>query len=1087
MHAHVASVSGSATTFRRRGRRLVVPLLLALGLVLAASTAAFAAPQWSISSASNTTAAPGGTLDYWVMIQNSGDPTDGSEIDLVITLPPGMTAVSVGGFFSWGCTAGDGVSPVFGASVIKCTTTDVIEGPGSNPAAPIVKVAVDPSAAGTLTTRFQVSGGDPSNPSASTVDPTAITDTPPGFGVDAFDGQLTADPQGDPYTQAGGHPYALTTSIDFNTMENAQLATSPPYIPSFPTSDLWPVEATKDVAVDLPPGLVGDPSGVTQCTAGDLAHSIGFNPDPLCAPSSQVGTTVVRANLFFVGQSVGTIPVFNMVPPPGVPARFGFNVVGTVITFDASVRSDGNYGLSVTSHDVPEALAIAGTSLTFWGVPQDSRHDAERWCAEGIHSPCSAGTPQRAFLRLPTQCPPAGQGLQTGLEIDSWMHPGAFETASFTTHDPPGYPAAPSDWGPVDGPTGCDRVPFDPTFSATPIGAAQAGAPAGLHFDLRVPQTNDPGTIGQGDLKKAVVTLPAGMSVSPSSAGGLAACSPAQIGLLGTGFPEPSPIRFTSNEPTCPDASRLGTVKIDTSLLPEPLTGAIYLASPNDNPFGTLLSIYLVAEGSGVIVKLPGKIEANASTGQLTATFDDNPQLPFNELQLDFKGGPRAPLVMPDSCATQVTHAVLTSWSGQQAVASDSSFALPCVPHGFSPGFVAGTQNPVAGGDSPFALSVSRGDQDQQLRSIAVDLPGGLLGRISSTVLCPDAAANAGTCQDVSKVGSVAVAAGAGTNPFWITNGRAYITGPYKGAPFGLSIVVPAVAGPFDLGDVVVRAAIYVDRRTAALKVVSDPLPTILQGIPLDVREVRVQVDRPHFIVNPTNCAERRVYGTVSSVDGAVAHASNRFQVGECDRLPLAPKMTLTVGGRHHTRSGSSTPFTATLTQTPGQANLRAVTVTLPTTLNALLAVLNRACTQAQFDAGHCGGARAGSAVAVTPLLRDPLRGSAFFVRNPHRVLPDLVVALRGQVDIDLVGKVGVNPRTNQLTTKFDTIPDVSIRKFVLRLVAGANGPLGTTTNLCSARAKRATASIGFRAQNGKVLNVKQRLRILGCARRGRA
>jgi hypothetical protein len=1061
-------------------RKLLVPIAVVLGwAAFTPAPASAAQPTWHIESLSNTSVAPGGSLRYRIYAANVGDAsTDGSEIDLRATLPSGLTVVEA--FASDGsftCTAGDGVSPVAGASSVLCVSPGgVVLAPGGNGLVQLtVTVSVDPGAPSSVVSSFEVSGGGAAT--ADTVDPTKVTADSLDFGFDAFDGQVTADVAGDPSTQAGGHPHAVSASFDFNTTTN-----SGPII-----GDFWPVEPTKDVLVDLPPGFIGNPTGMPQCSAADLAHMVAFTSEPLCPATSQVGTAIVRVNtgsLNFV-QVIGPVPVYNVVPPPDVPARFGMNIDGTVVTLDAEVRSGGDYGLSINSTNIPEGLAVGGTTLTFWGVPSDPSHDALRACPNqpppfNGGPTCQSGAPPTAFLRNPTSCTASGVGLPTTAHIDSWANPGVFKDATFFSHLPPAYPSPPSDWGPRQGPTDCEKVPFDPKISAQPASPAQAGEPSGFNFDLSLPQSSDPNTIGEADLKKAVVTLPAGMHVSPSSADGLGACTPAQIAL------------HSNADPTCPDTSKIGTVRIDTPLLAQPLNGAIYLATPNDNPFGSLLAIYLTAHGPGVTVKLAGKVDADPSTGQLTTTFDDNPQLPFSDLHLEFKGGSRAPLVNPPACGTYPTHAELTSWSGK-TVPADSSFTLsadgsgaPCPPPAqFAPGFLAGTANPVAGGDSPFELSLWRDDQDQQFKSLTVDMPSGVTGRIANAVLCPEGAAQAGTCADVSKIGNVTVGAGAGPAPFFITNGRAYITGPYHGAPFGLSIVVPAVAGPFDLGNVVTRAAIFVNPATAALRVVTDPLPTILQGIPLDIKEIRVSIDRPRFIVNPTSCAQKRVFGTIDSTGGMVGHGSARFQAGECANLQLNPRMTLTVGARGRTRGGVSTPLTATLTQTPGQANLRAVTVSLPTTLNALLPVLNRACTLAQFQAGACGaGARAGSAVAVTPLLRDPLRGSVFFVKNPRRVLPDLMVALRGQVSIDLTGKVSVATRTNRLTTRFDAIPDVPIGKFALRLVAGRNGPLGTTTNLCTAKARQALASIGFRGQNGKLVQVQQRLRILGCARR---
>jgi hypothetical protein len=678
--------------------------------------------------------------------------------------------------------------------------------------------------------------------------------------------------------------------------------------------------------------------------------------------------------------------------------------------------------------------------------------------------------------------------------MDSWVHPGRVEanglpdlsdenwkSASFISHLPPDYPLPPGSWGAPQLPTGCELIPFDPVQTAGLADGSKAGQPAGFSFDLTLPQSDDPDSIGESDLRSAVVTLPPGTNVSPSSAAGLDACTPAQIGL------------HDDSDPTCPNASKIGSLEIKTPLLADPLDGSVYLASPHDNPFGTLLSIYLVAKGPGVVIKLAGKVDADPNTGQITTTFDDNPQVPFSSLHLALDGGPRAPIVAPRECGSYTTHAVLMSWSGK-TVSADSSFAVsadghgaPCPAPQFAPSFSAGTDNPVAGKHANLSLSFGRSDADQQLDSLTVYMPTGLLGTIKGTTLCSDHLAAAGTCGDASKIGRVAVSAGAGPDPFVIDTGRAYLTGPYKGAPYGLSIVVPAVAGPFDLGNVVVRSALYIDRHSAQLKVVSDPFPRILQGIPLDVRQVVVGVDRPKFIVNPTSCAEKHILGTIASTEDATAKVGSRFQVGECGNLRLAPKLTFAVGARHRTAAGLSTPLTTTLTQTPGQTNLAAVSVVLPGTLNARLPVINRACTLAQFNAGHCSSrARAGSAQAITPLLPRPLTGSAYFVKNPKRVLPDLMVALRGQVNVDLTGKVGIVHQT-RLSTRFDTIPDVPITKFTLSLVAGGNGPLGIVTNLCTAKARRATASVGFRGQNGDLLQHSQPMAVRGCPKAARA
>jgi hypothetical protein len=1082
--------------------RWTLGLAIALVSVLASSAVASAGVAWRVDALANTTVAAGGQLTYLLQITNVGD-TDASFFEgesLQVQLAPGVT-VAPGGFTGW---------PFLGFGV--CSPSDTLDGlnafscglfaelprrtgaPPNNPGNQQILLTVDvPSdVSGVLTSRFTVT--DPNAPGpASTAANTTVTSASPQFGVATMDGQVASDPAGDALTQAGGHPYSASVSLDFNTETNPN-----PFI-----GPLWPIDPVKDVAVDLPAGFAGFPPAAATCTAPELiGPTTGVAPTPECPPASQVGTTLVRINGLGEANVFGPVPVYNMVAPPNVPAQFGFNVAGSVVTLRARVRPDANYALAIDAIDVPEGLPIASTTVTLWGVPADSSHDNERACA-GQREPfelgsggptCSSGAPQVAFVRNPTSCDPptpGADGLTTTAHVDSWIDPGAFDangapvagdsrwkTASFVSHLPPAYPNPSSEWGAHQLPTGCDKVPFDPTLTAAPQGSARADTPTGFAFDLSLPQSDDPTAVGEGDLKKAVVTLPAGVRVSPSSAGGLGGCSPDQIGL------------GLNSDPACPDSSKIGTLSITTPLLEKPITdGSIYLATPHQNPFGSLIAIYLVAKGPGVVLKIPGEAEADPVTGQLTATFDNNPQLPFSNLHLEFKSGPRAPLVTPKQCGTYTTHAELTSWSGK-TVSSDSSFTVnagpnggPCAPDGFSPSLHAGTANPIAGHDSAFNLRLTRSDEDQELASLAVNLPGGLLGRIANAVLCPGGAAAAGTCTDASKVGDVTVGAGAGTNPFYITTGRAYITGPYKGAPFGLSIVVPAVAGPFDLGNVVVRSALFIDRNTAAVTVASDPLPTILQGIPLDVRDVRVMIDRPHFIVNPTSCAPKRISSTVGSTQGAIAHPTVRFQAIECANLGLAPKLSMTVGARHHTQAGVSTPVSTTLRMPKGDTNLRSVSVTLPGTLNALLPVVNRACKLSEFRAGHCGNrAKVGTAVAVTPLLRDPLRGSVYFVKNPARILPDLMVALRGQVALDVTAKVHI-PGGKRLATQFDTIPDAPITKFTLRIVSGKNGPVGIATNLCSAKGRSATASVGYRGQNGKIVQTSTRLRIVGCPR----
>ena len=893
-----------------------------------------------------------------------------------------------------------------------------------------------------------------------------------GFSLLAFDGEVV-DAAGDPASQAGSHPAAATTWIDFGDV-------IPDPVTMFPIPD----DQMRHVAVDLPPGFLGNPQAVPACTRQQLLT--GANNGGQCPLDTQVGLARLTA-------PTGPVwaPVFRIEEPGDAPAAFAFNFQGTPVVLTARVRTESDYGITLESRNINQAAPISAVAVQLWGTPADPLHDPYRWgyqggvlraCLDaGAISPdpvsqgsdCAVDRPPRAFIVNPTSCTPPGVGLPVGLRAESWR--GTRVTSTFFTHVPPKYPLPPDQWGPQLGPTGCDEVPFDATMRIRPTSGV-AGAPTGLEVELRIPQDglDDPAALASAHLRRARVTLPEGMAVSPSAANGLAACRPAEIALR------------SDRAPTCPQASQIGTVEIETPLLERPLVGGIYLAAPHDNPFGSLIAIYLVAQGQGVTVKLAGRVDPDPATGRLVTTFDDNPQLPFEALRLRFKAGDRAPLSNPAACGVHVAEAELTSWSGATVVA-DSTFAIsrdgsgaPCPPRGFAPRFRAGMANPVAGASSAFTLTFARDDADQELHDIAVAMPEGLTGVIASATLCADAAAAVGACGDESRIGTAVASAGPGAMPYTLP-GRVHITGPYRGAPFGLSIVVPAIAGPFDLGEVVVRAAISVDRTDASLRIAADPLPRILQGIPLQLRAVTVRVDRPGFMLNPTSCARKQILGRIGSVAGAVADVASRFQVGDCGVLPYAPRLGLRVGRRGRTRRGLTTPLSATLRMAPGQAANRGVRVTLPKALNSRLAVVNRACSLEEFRAQRCGRARIGSAVAVTPLLRDPLRGSAYFVRNPARRLPDIMVALRGQVEFELVGRVTI-PRDLTLRTNFDLVPDVPITMFRLDLVAGRNGPVGAVQDLCAARTRRAlVARVALRAQSGRLIERDQRIRVAGC------
>lgn len=812
-----------------------------------------------------------------------------------------------------------------------------------------------------------------------------------------------------------------------------------------------PAETAKTIVVDLPPGIVGDPQATPRCALEVLTS---------CPPETQVG--VVRVRTFLLKEA--TVPVYNLVPSHGAPAELGFWASLTV-KLQVSVRTDGDHGLRTTIDNLPTVAALVSTDLTLWGVPADTSHDDVRGRScldEGLGAgevcfgtPGPSSAPRKPFMTNGSACDAAAVPVRMSIE----------------SYDSPGRPLRAET--PLAPPTGCDRLRFAGSATVR-ADDARAGAPSGYAVELGIPQNGNPEGLATPPLKRAVVTLPEGTVVNASNANGLRACSDAQLGLGGR------------DAPTCPDGSKIGDVSIDTPLLDRPLTGAVFLAEPTPSQ---LLRIVLVAAAQGVRLKLAGRVDADPVTGRLKATFDHNPQLPFGRLRMTLKGGPRAVLSNARRCGPATSTIELTPFGGGAAAVSTDTFAVsgdgrggPCAATRFAPGFSAGTANPVAGSATAFTLAFSREDADELLRTIDVSLPAGLIPKIGRVPLCAEARAAAGTCGEESRVGGAQTTAGAGSQPYGLP-GRVYVAGPYRGAPYSLAIVVPAVAGPFDLGTVVVRAAVHVHPRTAALRVVSDPLPTILQGIPLQIRSVRVAIDRPDFMLNPTSCAERRIGAAIGAADGAVANAGSRFQVGDCAALRYTPRLAVRVGGRGQVGANRATSLTATLTQPAAQAASRSVQLLLPRTLNARLKVVRKACTQGAYDAGSCGArANVGSASATTPLLKAPLRGAVYMVRTPARKLPDLVVQLRGEVSIDLVGKVTVS-RDLRLTATFDTIPDVPLTRFRLTLPA-SNSPVSTVASLCTKAAKRAVAVQTLRAQNGTVLKRHQRLSIAGCGKR---
>jgi hypothetical protein len=1018
-------------------------LAIAATLIALAAAASAAAPALRVSAVTPDHVTPDRLMDTYVSVLNTGTDALSGNLTVRYTFPPGIVPADPQD------DAGR-VSPVCNTvgQVTECTADVTGIEPGLQIRFRTITSVVSDATGGAG--EIEVSGGGASEVFTY---PFSIVVGPSGpFAIKAFDVGLIDGPLV-PATRAGSDPAAVETTVKLLSEAQSNFdVNNPNVVVNAPT------ESFRDTIVHVPPGFVGNPTAtLVRCTPSQLTTSFSGTIIPQCPFESQIG--LVQIN------SADIVPLYNLVPPEGSPAAFGFFYISIVVTLRAKVRPSDN-GIDIVTLKAPNSIPIPKFEVTFWGDPSDRAHDRFRGiCLQGgfgyapAQGDCSLRTRNDVpFLRTPTSCP--GTPLLWGIEMDTYQHPGTFVHSETTT--------------PVM--TGCELNPFDPRFALAPSTQAPH-APSGVDAEVRMDQDAGINGIAPADVRRVMVTLPEGLAINPSSADGLQACTDAQLLLRHEGAA------------TCPDASKLGTINLRTPLLDHEIGGSIFLRTQNssDPLSGELfrIAVEIRSDQDGLAIKLPGSVRADPSTGRLTTVFDDLPQVPFESFRLHFKTGPRAPLASPSRCGQHTVSVELVSW-GDAVVNSSSQFTTTgCQAPRFAPSFRADIENPVAGSSSPFHIALSRTDEDEEFRSVTIETPRGLLARVKDADKCSNTAANAGTCPAGSLIGHAKVAAGVGPNPFWVTNGRVYLTESYRAAPYGLAVVVDAIAGPFNLGTVIVRQATHVDPRTAELTVVSDPFPTILKGVPLHVRSVRVAVDKPRFMVAPTNCSRKQVGGTASSVNGSTAPLGVRFQVGNCRSLAFSPRLSLFVGSQGHTGRGVSTPFRAVLRQKPGQSNLRSVKVVLPQSLAALLNVVNHACTLTEYENGRCEDSRAGTAVAHTPLLKDPLTGGAYFVRHPGRPLPDLMVRLRGDIAIDLIGRVTI-PGGTRLATSFDSIPDAPVSKFTLNIVSGRQGPLGVSRNLCSRRGRRARALVQMRGQNGKALTRHPRLHIRGCGSRAR-
>jgi hypothetical protein len=1003
-------------------------------------------------------------------INTGGSATDGSPVTVSDPLPPGFTATQITGFDAFHRLQGGGQITCATTPVPRCTFSGVPYDVGDNLNVEVTATVAGPPAVNdgqTLTNQVSVAGGGAASAFADT--PLTISSTPAPFGI--VPGSMVAALSS---TQAAGHPN-VTTAFTLNTSSTDNPAKNPSADP-------------RDVQFDAPVGLVGDAVTTPQCSVAQVQQN-GNHPSA-CPPDTQIGTATLSlsAGLARTLHRGETSPVFNIAPAPGEPAAFMFLAFGFPVRLDTSVLSDGDYGVRVTVPQINEGGGDVATSVTIWGVPGEHNGPGPDESIFGDHWGGPSPGTHVALLTSPTQC---SEPVSSAFHIDSWLAPGVFitESASLGTM------------------SGCGALPFFTSASMTPD-TQQAGAPAGYRFDLKVDRSGDaaPGGVAAPDVKNVVTTLPLGTVISPSSANGLGACRN-DAGVDPAGAPDEFGLH-SLHLASCSASSQVGKVQITSPDIAEPLGGVVYLGEPECNPCspqdaqdGTMVKLLLQAKGEGeggVLVKTVGHLSVNQQTGQLTASFEDQPQLPFSELKLTFAGGPRATLANPRACGTATTTVDLTPWSTPftpDAIDTSPFQVTGCQPPQFNPTFTAGTTSNQAGGSSPFTLSFGRTDADQYLAGVQLRTPPGLLGSLANVPLCPEPQASQGTCGPESLLGSTQVLTGPGAEPFLVTGGKVYLTGPYRGAPFGLSIVVPAKAGPYTLtgttgtGNVVVRSSINIDPTTSALTVTSDPLPTILDGIPLQLRLVNVTIDRPGFMFNPTSCNRLGITGTLSSTEGASAAVSSPFQVTNCQALKFKPKFTVSTSGKTSKVGGAS--LDARVAFPPGsqgtQANIAYFKVALPRQLPSRLTTLQKACLAAVFAANpaNCPAASVIGTVRVnTPVLPVQLTGPVYFVSHGGEAFPSLVVVLQGDgVRVDVVATTFIS-KAGITSSTFKTVPDVPFSSFELYLPEGRFSALSANGILCKSKLAMPTAIV---AQNGAEIHQSTNIAVTGCPKAKKA
>ncbi len=1052
------------------------------------------------------------------------------ETTMVDRLPAGLRAISIVGFDRLDDASTNLSMFPCELKTLTCTLTESLN--SAEQVEILIGVVVEGARSSSESHEYnEVTFTGGGAPVAHVTQPVTVSAAAIPYGLQDF-GSSLEDEGGAPDTQAGSHPYQFTTSLDFNQV--------PANFDPFPAAE--PVQLPKSFAFRLPPGLIGNPTPFPKCTLAEFLTVI-LNEHNLCEASTAVGfATTTFDEPEVIGLKREEEPLFSIEPAVGEPARFGFILDQTPVFIDASVRSGEDYGVTAHVENISQVVGTLNSVVTFWGVPGESSHDSARgsFCLLKQECPGTSETSPPALFTLPTSC--SGE-LQFPAEGDSW--------AQFNERQAEHLPEQLEPLGTSTSPAldGCNRLPFTPSVRVTPDGTA-ASSSTGLNVDVHVPQESIVSAHGlaQSAVRDISVTLPEGVQINPSGADGLQSCSESLVGYTGSEVPPLQPGtrvqtfkpyipgdtfatdqvgegRLPEGEATlnpgvnfCSNASKIGEVTIKSPLLPptQPLKGFVYLADQNQNPFGSLVALYLVAEDptSGTVFKSVGETTLSP-TGQITGTFQTNPQLAFEDAELHFFGGERAPLATPSRCGSYTTTASFTPWSGNEAVNSSSTFDITSGPHGssctypgqalpFSPSLQAGSPNVNAGAFSPLVTTISREDGQQSIHQVTLHMAPGMSGILAGVPLCGEAQANEGTCGAASQIGETTVSAGVGSDPVSVTGGRVYLTEKYAGAPFGLSIVNPVKAGPFDLEHdtsnpanqppcdcVVVRAKIEIDPTTAALTITTDAagphaIPQIIDGVPVQIKAVNVVVNgvggNDKFTFNPTNCNKMEITGAIAAWEGASSPVSVPFQATNCKNLAFTPKFTASTSAKdtfNNTGASLTTRVVEPKTAQGTQADIAKVKVELPVALPSRLTTLQKACVAKVFEANpaNCPSASfIGHAVVHTQLVPVPLEGPAIFVSHGGEAFPSLIIVLQGYgVKIDLVGTTFISKKGITSTT-FKTVPDQPFETFELTLPTGKFSALAALTNVCKPVKTETVKKKVSVKRNGKTVKVTKKV-----------